>query len=87
MLTVYSTGWCPHCLQTEEFLEARGIPFTSVDIESQPDDVVQRVIDANGGVDWVVPTLEYNGQWRPGKMFSEKELIDDLSAMGISVPA
>ena len=46
----------------------------------------QKVVEVNGGDDWVVPTLEYNGKWRPGKVFNAAELEADLRAWGI-IPA
>lgn len=83
MLTVYSAFWCPHCIKTEKYLTEKGIPFTSVNIETAPDDVVRKVVEVNGGVEWVVPTLEYKGNWRPGKVFRPQELEKDLKAMGV----
>ena len=83
MLNVYAAKWCPHCTQTTRYLEENNIKFAYFEIESQPDDVVQQVIDANGGDDWVVPTLEYQGRWRPGKVFNEHELKSDLEKFGI----
>jgi mycoredoxin len=59
------------------------ISYNYIDIEIQPDEVVRKVIEVNGGFDWVVPTLEYNGIWREGKVFNENELILDLKKMGI----
>lgn len=84
MLTVYSAFWCPHCIKTEKFLKDKGIPFESVNIETAPENVVQQVVKVNGGIEWVVPTLEYDGKWRPGKVFKQAELEKDLKAMGVS---
>ena len=83
MLTVYSVSWCPHCKKTVQYLMQNHIDFMYVDVEHQPEDVVQKVIDANGGKDWVVPTLEFNGEWRKGKRYDSKELDEDLKAMGV----
>lgn len=82
MLKVYAVSWCPHCVRTVEFLRARNIKFEYFELEDQPDEVVQMVIDANGGEDWVVPTLEFKGKWREGKIFRESELMEDLRALG-----
>ena len=78
MLKVYFWNVCPHCIATMNFLKEHRIPFEALDIEKQPDEVVRKVIEVNGGDDWVVPTLEYQGKWRPGKVFDETELIRDL---------
>lgn len=83
MLTVYSAFWCPHCIKTEKYLKEKGIPFESVNIETAATDVVQKVVDVNGGIEWVVPTLEYQGKWRPGKVFRPADLEKDLKAMGV----
>jgi mycoredoxin len=83
MLKVYSADWCPHCQDTVKFLEDNGIDFSYIDIETQPEHVVNKVIEVNGGIDWVVPTLEYRGQWREGKIFDAVELIEDLKKMNV----
>ncbi len=83
MLNMYAARWCPHCRKTEEYFMKNNIEFNYIDIETQPDDVVHKVIEVNGGFDWVVPTLEYNGIWREGKVFNETELARDLMNMGI----
>lgn len=85
MLTVYSAFWCPHCTRTERYLKENNIPFTSVNIETAPKEVVDKVIEVNGGVEWVVPTLEFNGTWRKGKVFNPDALDRDLRAMGVVV--
>ena len=83
MLKVYAAHWCPHCTKTIAYLEEKNIEFEYLDIDKQPDDIVKQVIDANGGDDWVIPTLEFNGKWREGKVFNAAELDKDLKAMGI----
>ena len=85
MLTVYGAAWCPHCTQTISYLEQKNIDFKYVDIESAPDDVVWQVIEVNGGDDWVVPTLENNGKWRPGKVFSHSDIDHDLKALDLKL--
>ncbi|WP_320045105.1 glutaredoxin domain-containing protein [uncultured Desulfobacter sp.] len=85
MLTVYGAAWCPHCTETVSYLEHKNIAFNYVDIESAPDDLVQQVIEVNGGDDWVVPTLENDGKWRPGKVFNPHEMDSDLKALGLKL--
>lgn len=80
---MYAARWCHHCMKTETFLRKNNIEFNYIDIEIQPDEVVRKVIEVNGGFDWVVPTLEYKGIWREGKVFNENELILDLKNMGV----
>lgn len=83
MLNVYAWNVCPHCRRTIEFLQAHNIPFQYLEIEEQPKAVIRKVIDVNGGDDWVVPTMEYNGQWRPGQVFNEETLKRDLKKWGL----
>ncbi len=83
MLKVYAADWCPHCTRTIEYLKKNKIQYQYVDIESQPENVVMEVVRINGGDDWVVPTLEFNGKWRPGKVFNEMELDLDLKKLGV----
>jgi mycoredoxin len=83
MLVVYSAFWCPHCIKTEKYLREKGVPFESVNIETAPKEVVDKVVAVNGGVEWVVPTMEYQGKWRPGKVFRPADIDKDLKAMGV----
>ena len=83
MLNVYAWNVCPHCKKTIAWLEAHGIPFRYLEIEEQPEEVIRKVVEVNGGEDWVVPTLEYNGQWRPGQVFDAAKLESDLHAWGL----
>lgn len=83
MLKVYGVSWCPHCRSTVSYLIKNHIDFQYFDIERQPENIVKEVVDANGGIDWIVPTLKFHGQWRPGKKFSAEELKKDLQNMGI----
>lgn len=86
MLKVFTADWCPHCKLTIDFLKAHKIEFIPLDIEKQPDHIVKKVIEVNGGDDWVIPTLEYKGRWREGKVFDEAGLAGDLQQLGIKIP-
>jgi len=83
MLNVYAAAWCPHCRRAVAFLKEKGVGFNYIDIEAQPDEVVAKVVAANGGLDWVVPTLEFNGKWCRGKAFDPGQLIEDLIDLGV----
>ena len=85
MLHVYAASWCPHCTRTIEFLKKHGIAFTYIEIESQPEAVIKKIVQVNGGDDWVVPTLEYHGKWREGRLYDEMTLLSDLQALGVPV--
>lgn len=83
MLKVYAAGWCPHCVKTVDWLKGRGVPFEYIDMDRVPPEVEAEVTRANGGDDWVIPTLEFAGRWRPGKFFRADELEADLKTLGV----
>lgn len=83
MLKIYAAAWCPHCTKTIAHLKNCNIEFEYFEIELQPDTIIQKIIEINGGDDWVVPTLEFNGKWREGKIYDEKELDFDLGKLGL----
>ena len=83
MLKVFGAKWCPHCTDTVDYLKKNDVEFQYLDIESQPQSIVEQVVQANGGDDWVIPTLEFRGKWREGKVFDELELHEDLKALGV----
>jgi glutaredoxin len=37
MLTVYSKNNCPFCVRTKQLLESKGVPYTEVNIENDPE--------------------------------------------------
>ena len=37
MLTVYSKNNCPNCVRAKSLLESRGVTYTEVNIETDPD--------------------------------------------------
>ncbi len=83
MLKVYAAIWCPHCTKTVEYLKNNNIEFEYIEIEKQSENIIKKIIEVNGGDDWVVPTLEFNGKWREGKIFNELELSSDLIKLGL----
>lgn len=87
MLNVYAWSECPHCHRTIEWLKAHHVPFAYHEVEDQPAAILNRVIRVNGGDDWVVPTLENNGNWRAGEVFNPEKLPEDLRRLGVELPA
>lgn len=83
LLKVYYWNICPHCTETMEFLRENSVPFEPLDIERQTQDVVDKVVEVNGGEDWVVPTLEYCGNWRAGERFDAESLRELLRKWGL----
>ncbi len=84
MLNVYAAEWCPHCRNTIAYLKEKAIPFEYHDVDAMDAETERKLIEVNGGEDWVVPTLEHDGRWRPGKAFDRDELEADLKKLGVT---
>lgn len=80
MLHVYALKSCPHCREAVKWLNERKVPYVYLEVSDQPEPIVKKLIEVNGGDDWVVPTLEFNGKWIPGEAFDpvifEENLIN-----------
>ncbi len=83
-LQVYAWSLCPHCRAAIRWLDEHHIPFDYNEVEEQPPEILRRIIDVNGGDDWVVPTLEYNGQWIPGEVFDAARFEEHLKQLGVA---
>lgn len=57
MLTVYSTTTCGYCHRLKTQLDREGIPYTAVDLETDPQ-AAAYVESVNGG-NQVVPTVRF----------------------------
>ncbi|GFG51631.1 glutaredoxin-like protein [Mycolicibacterium agri] len=55
-VTMYTTTWCGYCARLKTALKAEGIPFTEVDIETDPA-AAEFVMSVNGG-NQTVPTVK-----------------------------
>ena len=53
-VTVYSTSWCPWCDRAKALLNARGIAYEDVNIETEPD-FRRKLVDLTGG--YTVPQI------------------------------
>ena len=56
-LTMYSTSWCGYCRRLKTALKSRGIGYTEIDIDDDPD-AADFVASVNGG-NRTVPTVRY----------------------------
>lgn len=59
-VTVYTTNTCPYCIMVKNFLKDKGVPFTEVNLQREPDKI-DRVMRATGQMG--VPQTEINGKW------------------------
>jgi len=80
-LLIYTTDWCGDCHATKRALQARGIPFTEVDIESDAD-AAARVQALNGGRR-SVPTLVHGATAASLSRFSLAKLDAFLGEAGL----
>jgi len=37
VVTIYSRSWCSFCKQAKSLLESKGVEYTNIDIEEQPE--------------------------------------------------
>jgi mycoredoxin len=56
-LTMYTTSWCGYCFRLKTALQADGISYTEIDIESDPA-AAEFVMSVNRG-NQTVPTLKF----------------------------
>jgi len=47
-VVMYSTSWCPYCTRARLLLKEKGVPFTEIDIEREPERRAE-MIDRAGG--------------------------------------
>ncbi|OHD56525.1 MAG: hypothetical protein A2Y33_15495 [Spirochaetes bacterium GWF1_51_8] len=83
MLKVYCVTWCPDCRRTFQYLDLNKIPYESVDIEQSPKQVVDAVIQANDGEEWVTPTFENNGKWLAFRTVTAEQLPGIMKNLGV----
>jgi mycoredoxin len=76
-IKVYCTEWCPDCWRAKAFLKDRGIAFTEVNIEQNPD-AEDIVIEANHGKR-KVPTFEVAGRYFACSPFNAEQLASELN--------
>jgi mycoredoxin len=57
VLTIYTTTWCGYCHRLRRQLDAAGLPYVAVDIETDPT-AEQLVREANNG-NATVPTVVF----------------------------
>jgi len=47
-VTMYATGWCPYCARARALLERKGIRWTEIDLEAEPERRAE-MIERSGG--------------------------------------
>jgi mycoredoxin len=57
-LTMYSTTWCGYCKRLKTALKAKGIGYTEVDIELEPE--AARFVQSVNNGNQTVPTVKFS---------------------------
>ncbi len=47
-VVMYSTSWCPYCTRARLLLKEKGVPFTEIDIEREPERRAEMIERAGG---------------------------------------
>jgi len=78
-IQVYTAAWCRDCLAAKDFLEMNGIPFTEINVDSDPAasaEVIRHVGKR------AIPQLVIDGEWfqpyKPGRGLLYDELRQRL---------
>lgn len=74
-LKVYSAGWCPDCQVAKRWLDAHGIPYEVVDIETIPE-AAEELMAKTGrrGIPYFVLNDEWIRPYTPGRGFNSAEM-------------
>jgi glutaredoxin len=72
---LYATSWCRDCRAAKQFLDAHGIPYTEIDVDTNP--AASNEVIRHAGKR-AVPQLVIDGEWfqpyTPGRGLLVEEL-------------
>jgi len=80
-IVVYSTEWCPDCERSKRFLSEQRVPYTSIDIEADPE-AAKRVEELNRGRQ-KIPTIVF----ADGSTLVEPSNAELAAKLGLSTEA
>lgn len=58
MIKIYSTSWCPECIQVKKYLDYKGIEYSEINVADKQEDR-EEVIKVSGQK--TVPVIEIDG--------------------------
>lgn len=58
-ITIYSATWCAFCHAAKDYLDSKGVEYTVLDIEEDPNNA-RAVVEKSGQMG--IPVLEINNQ-------------------------
>ena len=76
-ITIYSTSWCVDCRRAKQFLKERGVGFSEVNIDEEPD-AEELVLQVNDGRR-KVPTIKVGDRYFACSPFDPYQLSSELS--------
>ncbi|MGD0908681.1 MAG: glutaredoxin family protein [Candidatus Acidiferrales bacterium] len=75
-ITLYGTSWCVDCRRAKQFLRDRGVEFTEVNIDEEPD-AEELVMSVNGGRR-KVPTIKVGERYFASSPFDPYQISAEL---------
>jgi len=76
-ITMYSTSWCVDCRRAKKFLTERGVNFSEVNIDEEPD-AEELVLQVNEGCR-KVPTIKVGDRYFACSPFDPYQLSSELN--------
>jgi mycoredoxin len=76
-IIVYSTSWCVDCRRAKRFLKERGINFSEINIDEEPD-AEELVLKVNDGRR-KVPTIKVGDRYFACSPFDPYQLSSELN--------
>ena len=61
---IYTSPWCGYCYRAKELLERKGVAFTNIDLDEEPNRREEMITRARGRT--TVPQIFINGRWVGG---------------------
>ncbi|MGA2295622.1 MAG: FAD-dependent oxidoreductase, partial [Acidimicrobiales bacterium] len=56
-IVIYGATWCPDCRRAKQFLITHRVPFTWIDLETQPEQVAE--VESRNGGKRIIPTIVF----------------------------
>ena len=78
-IIVYSTSWCVDCRRAKKFLTERGVDFSEVNIDEEPD-AEELVLQVNDGRR-KVPTIKIGERYFACSPFDPYQLSSELNIL------
>ena len=76
-ITIYGTSWCVDCRRAKKFLQERGVDFSEVNIDEEPD-AEELVLQVNEGRR-KVPTIKVGDRYFACSPFDPYQLSSELN--------